>query len=301
MENTTSFEYYNTPSDYLQGNITGKYLSLKPKNTLDYLAYNDAEYSKYKLTEKIKTKLMPFNFDLKVVTEIIQICFKYQSQFKLSVLLPIVIYKIIHKHNFPITMIELSSKINFDKSNYLKYSSQIVIKRDHQSSYKDNVYNYISFIISKLIEVTRLKPRIIKYTKNNKREKTKDKELDDLFKKYASSSQSKEGAFEDSDRLFNAVKSKCKEYIYSQPISLIGKKNDDEDEDFFNKHFEKKIIDKHLSIAIVKAMMKKEGISINSADLRDLFAVSLSSISKGISFLKEYDKLNGLLFYKGDD
>lgn len=300
MEN--SLEYYNTQSDYLQSNVIGKYLPYKPRNTLEYLAYHDADYTEFKFIERIKHELLPFNFDPKVVTEIAQICLQYHSQIKLTALLPIVVYKIIQKYNFPITIMEFSSKINFDKSNYLKYSSQIVVKQDHQTSYKDNVFNYISFVIKKLITVTRVKPRIIKYCKKNKG-KDRDMELNELFNRYALSlTKSNESAFEDNDKIFNVIKAKCKEFIYRKPMQLIKHKSIiEEKDDYFNAYFQEKIFDKHLSIAIVKVMMKKEGLSINSADLRDIFSISLSSISKGISMLKEYDKVYEVIFHKGGD
>ena len=141
-------------------------LNHKIKNSLDLLNLNDSNYENYKLSQKILNKIKIFNFDNKINNEIISICLANKKLMNLNYLLEIVIYKIIKKYNFDITIKELKEKINFKISHYLKYNNKLNIYNEF--NYKQIIMNLIKNHIQKLIKISKIKQRIfIKQKKKN--------------------------------------------------------------------------------------------------------------------------------------
>ena len=141
-------------------------LNHKIKNSLDLLNLNDSNYENYKLSQKILNKIKIFNFDNKINNEIISICLTNKKLMNLNYLLEIVIYKIIKKYNFDITIKELKEKINFKISHYLKYNNKLNIYNEF--NYKQIIMNLIKNHIQKLIKISKIKQRIFIKQKNKK-------------------------------------------------------------------------------------------------------------------------------------
>ena len=141
-------------------------LNHKIKNSLDLLNLNDSNYENYKLSQKILNKIKIFNFDNKINNEIISICLANKKLMNLNYLLEIVIYKIIKKYNFDITIKELKEKINFKISHYLKYNNKLNIYNEF--NYKQVIMNLIKNHIQKLIKISKIKQRIFIKQKNKK-------------------------------------------------------------------------------------------------------------------------------------
>ena len=252
-------------------------LNHKIKNSLDLLNLNDSNYENYKLSQKILNKIKIFNFDNKINNEIISICLANKKLMNLNYLLEIVIYKIIKKYNFDITIKELKEKINFKISHYLKYNNKLNIYNEF--NYKQIIMNLIKNHIQKLIKISKIKQRIFIKQKNKKI----------IINSYKNNEINLLNNFQDVENELKNIEQMCYNFINNEKKNNEIKLNEIEN---FEKFFSGKICPQILSIAIIKYFIQEySSINITLTNLHEIFSISISSISKGIKFINKYYKL----------
>ena len=211
--------------------------------------------------------------------------------------MPIVVYKVIQKYNFPYTKAEILSKIKFNISNYLKYSQHIHIdsllnnnnnninndnNNINNSSLKDNVYTHVNYAFNKLIELSSIKPAMFKINKKNV-------SVDSLYLKLTSGKGCDK--YSDVPSMLMEHKVKAKNLIYDEDIT---KDRDTLLHSNFNEYFIEKINYRYLAISIVRFLLMGSNVNVNLSNLQKVFFVSCSSITKGVHLVKDYIKLNQL-------
>ena len=252
-------------------------LNHKIKNSLDLLNLNDSNYENYKLSQKILNKIKIFNFDNKINNEIISICLANKKLMNLNYLLEIVIYKIIKKYNFDITIKELKEKINFKISHYLKYNNKLNIYNEF--NYKQIIMNLIKNHIQKLIKISKIKQRIFIKQKNKKI----------IINSYKNNEINLSNNFQDVENELKNIEQMCYNFINNEKKNNEIKLNEIEN---FEKFFSGKICPQILSIAIIKYFIQEySSINITLTNLHEIFSISISSISKGIKLINKYFKL----------
>ena len=252
-------------------------LNHKIKNSLDLLNLNDSNYENYKLSQKILNKIKIFNFDNKINNEIISICLTNKKLMNLNYLLEIVIYKIIKKYNFDITIKELKEKINFKISHYLKYNNKLNIYNEF--NYKQIIMNLIKNHIQKLIKISKIKQRIFIKQKNKKI----------IINSYKNNEINLLNNFQDVENELKNIEKMCYNFINNEKKNNEIKLNEIEN---FEKFFSGKICPQILSIALIKYFIQEySSINITLTNLHEIFSISISSISKGIKLINKYFKL----------
>jgi hypothetical protein len=252
-------------------------LNHKIKNSLDLLNLNDSNYENYKLSQKILNKIKIFNFDNKINNEIISICLANKKLMNLNYLLEIVIYKIIKKYNFDITIKELKEKINFKISHYLKYNNKLNIYNEF--NYKQIIMNLIKNHIQKLIKISKIKQRIFIKQKNKKI----------IINSYKNNEINLLNNFQDVENELKNIEKMCYNFINNEKKNNEIKLNEIEK---FEKFFSGKICPQILSIALIKYFIQEySSINITLTNLHEIFSISISSISKGIKLINKYFKL----------
>ena len=252
-------------------------LNHKIKNSLDLLNLNDSNYENYKLSQKILNKIKIFNFDNKINNEIISICLANKKLMNLNYLLEIVIYKIIKKYNFDITIKELKEKINFKISHYLKYNNKLNIYNEF--NYKQIIMNLIKNHIQKLIKISKIKQRIFIKQKNKKI----------IINSYKNNEINLLNNFQDVENELKNIEKMCYNFINNEKKNSEIKLNEIEN---FEKFFSGKICPQILSIALIKYFIQEySSINITLTNLHEIFSISISSISKGIKLINKYFKL----------
>ena len=255
-------------------------LNHKIKNSLDLLNLNDSNYENYKLSQKILNKIKIFNFDNKINNEIISICLTNKKLMNLNYLLEIVIYKIIKKYNFDITIKELKEKINFKISHYLKYNNKLNIYNEF--NYKQIIMNLIKNHIQKLIKISKIKQRIFIKQKNKKI----------IINSYKNNEINLLNNFQDVENELKNIEKICYNFINNEKKNNEIKLNEIEK---FEKFFSGKICPQILSIAIIKYFIQEySSINITLTNLHEIFSISISSISKGIKLINKYQYLNDI-------
>ena len=255
-------------------------LNHKIKNSLDLLNLNDSNYENYKLSQKILNKIKIFNFDNKINNEIISICLTNKKLMNLNYLLEIVIYKIIKKYNFDITIKELKEKINFKISHYLKYNNKLNIYNEF--NYKQIIMNLIKNHIQKLIKISKIKQRIFIKQKNKKI----------IINSYKNNEINLLNNFQDVENELKNIEKMCYNFINNEKKNNEIKLNEIEK---FEKFFSGKICPQILSIAIIKYFIQEySSINITLTNLHEIFSISISSISKGIKLINKYQYLNDI-------
>ena len=253
-------------------------LNHKIKNSLDLLNLNDSNYENYKLSQKILNKIKIFNFDNKINNEIISICLANKKSMNLNYLLEIVIYKIIKKYNFDITIKELKEKINFKISHYLKYNNKLNIYNEF--NYKQIIMNLIKNHIQKLIKISKIKQR--RFIKNKKIKKI-------IINSYKNNEINLLNNFQDVENELKNIEKMCYNFINNEKKNNEIKLNEIEK---FEKFFSGKICPQILSIAIIKYFIQEySSINITLTNLHEIFSISISSISKGVKLINKYYKL----------
>ena len=252
-------------------------LNHKIKNSLDLLNLNDSNYENYKLSQKILNKIKIFNFDNKINNEIISICLANKKLMNLNYLLEIVIYKIIKKYNFDITIKELKEKINFKISHYLKYNNKLNIYNEF--NYKQIIMNLIKNHIQKLIKISKIKQRIFIKQKNKKI----------IINSYKNNEINLLNNFQDVENELKNIEKMCYNFINNEKKNNEIKLNEIEN---FERFFSGKICPQILSIALIKYFIQEySSINITLTNLHEIFSISISSISKGIKLINKYFKL----------
>ena len=293
------YEYEYQHDEYININQNNFIPFTKPKNSLDILRLSSEKYEHYKLTEHIKHIINQFNFESRIVDEITKASLFYKDKLHLHLndLVPIVVYKVIQKYNFPYTKAEILSKIKFNISNYLKYSQHIHIdsllnnnnnninndnNNINNSSLKDNVYTHVNYAFNKLIELSSIKPAMFKINKKNV-------SVDSLYLKLTSGKGCDK--YSDVPSMLMELKVKAKNLIYDEDIT---KDRDTLLHSNFNEYFIEKINYRYLAISIVRFLLMGSNVNVNLSNLQKVFFVSCSSITKGVHLVKDYIKLNQL-------
>jgi hypothetical protein len=195
----------------------------------------------------------------------------------LNYLLEIVIYKIIKKYNFDITIKELKEKINFKISHYLKYNNKLNIYNEF--NYKQIIMNLIKNHIQKLIKISKIKQRIFIKQKNKKI----------IINSYKNNEINLLNNFQDVENELKNIEKMCYNFINNEKKNNEIKLNEIEK---FEKFFSGKICPQILSIAIIKYFIQEySSINITLTNLHEIFSISISSISKGIKLINKYFKL----------
>lgn len=297
----------------------------KPVNSLDYLKFHSEEYLKYKLEQKVKDRINGLNLGDKYIKEVFEIVYYNHKLLKerqsnnpgltgprVSDIISIVVYKIIKKYNLPVSHNEIFGKISLDKSKYLKFSNMIkvseggeslddinkIVKREIDDfggidaldptaySYGNKLFNYLSFIISRLYEVFKYKPNSFKI-------KTEKVNLDTFFKNFENKKNNSTTLslkeedrnyldnYLDSLKLLEEVKQEAKEIIFNRETRSES----------FYSFFGNRILSESLAAGIVKYLMEKRGVKINLQIFRENFKIPMSGISKAIKMIEEYIKL----------
>lgn len=277
----------------------------KPKNTLDILRLSSDKYEQYKHTEHIKQIISQFSFDNKIVDEIIKASLFYKDKLHLHLndLVPIIVYKVIQKYNYPYTKAEILSKIKFNISIYLKYSQHVHIESiigsaissnndnnnnnnssnsNNNSSLKDNVYTHVNYAFNKLIELSSIKPGMFKLNKKNVN-------VDALYLKLMSGKEG-DNKYCDVPSMLMELKVKAKKLIYDD--DNVSKDKDTLLHSNFNEFFIEKINYRYLAISIVRFLLMGSNVNVNLSNLQKVFFVSCSSITKGVHLVRDYIKLN---------
>ena len=273
----------------------------KPKNTLDILRLSSDKYEQYKHTEHIKQIISQFSFDNKIVDEIIKTSLFYKDKLHLHLndLVPIIVYKVIQKYNYPYTKAEILSKIKFNISIYLKYNQHVHIdsligsaisssndnnnnnNNSNNSSLKDNVYTHVNYAFNKLIELSSIKPGMFKLNKKNVN-------VDALYLKLMSGKDGEK--YCDVPSMLMELKIKAKKLIYDDDD--VSKDKDTLLHSNFNEFFIEKINYRYLAVSIVRFLLMGSNVNVNLSNLQKVFFVSCSSITKGVHLMRDYIKLN---------
>jgi len=273
-------------NEQIKINMNNNFISNhKYKNSIELLNLNNSNYDNYKLSQKILNKIKIFNFDKKINDEIISICLANKKLLNLNYLIEIVIYKIIKKYNFDISIKDLKEKINFSISHYLKYNNIINIYNEY--NFKNIMMNLIKNNIQKLIKISKIKQRIFVKQKKKKTNLISFKKNGiNLFNN-----------FQDVEYELKNIENMClnviNNSIKNKEINLIEKINYlDNNINNFEKFFSGKICPKILSISLIKYFIQEySSFNITLSNLHEIFSISISSISKGIKLINKYIKL----------
>ena len=114
--------------EYSLGKTTTNYANInKIKNTLDHMKFQDEEYKKFKLVQRIKEQIISLGLMEKYINEIIDMCYYYykvnknikgDDKVRIADIISIVTYKIIKKYHIRLSHAEIFQKLNLDKGKY---------------------------------------------------------------------------------------------------------------------------------------------------------------------------------------
>jgi hypothetical protein len=258
----------------------------RPTNTLDFMNMNSDEYKNWKIKERIKQLLSPFNITEKYINEISDSCilYKNKSKYKLRSILPVVAYKVIKNNNLQISHSDLFKKLNFKKSKYLSLSNCINIDNPNPIGIEKvdiNNENCLSQIdqclfnaIPQLISMYERSPSIIKYS-------NKDILLDNITNAI---SFGVSGDF----KIDNSNKFVSNDYFNVSQVLINARKNILKilDEEFF-AFVNNRVGIEALSAALIKYYLKTTGLGINLKPLSDVVKLSTATISKAYKIIVE--------------
>ena len=256
--------------------------SKNPKTTLDFLMLESETYEKYKIAEMIKQQIAEFSFDKKIIDEIINLCFLYRSKLKINRLLPIVIYKVIKKYNYPFSITDIQTKINFSRANYLK-NSNIINVEGKAISYKESLLLQLNYAINKLLQEIRNNTNLIKSRWSKEKNNLQLIKMTNIFLNHTSSFCDSEEYMMDE---IKTIKIKITSFIYQQ--NMLEKVD-------FNTYFKEKISSRVLSLSLIKYFLSLDNLYITFSDLHTLYKVPLKCLANGLSLIKEYISLNNII------
>ena len=216
----------------------------KPLTSLDYLFFHSDEYLNFKKKDNIQKMISCLDLSENIQNTIVETSqnmikkvkkFSQENDIKTpreKEIVQIVTYKTIKKNRIKIPISILIKKMNFDKSKYLKFNSQVNIidsKEGLNQNKKNNLTNNFSEIqnikdfYEKLLEqVSYIISGIADYIKKNPNEfkfQYKNETLYDIGKLLNSSEINKKSKGDDSDlfldklKLLNEIKNACNNFI----------------------------------------------------------------------------------------
>ena len=329
LSNNNSIEFAkNEPyNGFNNGNVIYNFLNKKQRNSIDYLNINEEDYQKKVCYKKINFMLKGLNsLSNDIINEISFLSWYYSKKLpnkKLSIIAPIITYKIIKKYNIKnVTLKELKEKLNFRRKTYFKNEklfdelnmNLIQNKSNNKFKFKNNINNiiiskkqaYSELVLSSITKYIKLmkekidtQPNLIKY-KNNKHiinkgsimnEKLYYETIESLFDKISNNENKTKELYSNPILLeLNNCLEQCKSFIYNN--KQISKENNIKIEQMSETNFTNQTIN------LIEESDKK---SYDENNFNEYFENKIDNDNFGLALIKYFIDKNdniGLSFNK---
>ena len=328
LSNNNSIEIANNEpfNSFNNGNVIYNFLNKKQRNSIDYLNINEEDYQKKVCYKKINFMLKGLNsLSNDIINEISFLSWYYSKKLpnkKLSIIVPIITYKIIKKYNIKnVTLKELKEKLNFRRKTYFKNEklfdelnmNLIQNKSNNKFKFKNNINNIISkkqayseLVLSSITKYIKLmkekidtQPNLIKY-KNNKliinkgsimNEKLYYETIESLFDKISNNENKTKELYSNPILLeLNNCLEQCKSFIYNN--KQISKENNIKIEQMSETNFTNQTIN------LIEESDKK---SYDENNFNEYFENKIDNDNFGLALIKYFIDKNdniGLSFNK---
>ena len=328
LSNNNSIEFANNEpyNGFNNGNAIYNFLNKKQRNSIDYLNINEEDYQKKICYKKINFMLKGLNsLSNDIINEISFLSWYYSKKLpnkKLSIIVPIITYKIIKKYNIKnVTLKELKEKLNFRRKTYFKNEklfdelnmNLIQNKSNNKFKFKNNINNIISkkqayseLVLSSITKYIKLmkekidtQPNLIKY-KNNKliinkgsimNEKLYYETIESLFDKISNNENKTKELYSNPILLeLNNCLEQCKSFIYNN--KQISKENNIKIEQMSETNFTNQTIN------LIEESDKK---SYDENNFNEYFENKIDNDNFGLALIKYFIDKNdniGLSFNK---
>ena len=328
LSNNNSIEFANNEpyNGFNNGNVIYNFLNKKQRNSIDYLNINEEDYQKKVCYKKINFMLKGLNsLSNDIINEISFLSWYYSKKLpnkKLSIIVPIITYKIIKKYNIKnVTLKELKEKLNFRRKTYFKNEklfdelnmNLIQNKSNNKFKFKNNINNIISkkqayseLVLSSITKYIKLmkekidtQPNLIKY-KNNKliinkgsimNEKLYYETIESLFDKISNNENKTKELYSNPILLeLNNCLEQCKSFIYNN--KQISKENNIKIEQMSETNFTNQTIN------LIEESDKK---SYDENNFNEYFENKIDNDNFGLALIKYFIDKNdniGLSFNK---
>ena len=328
LSNNNSIEFANNEpyNAFNNGNVIYNFLNKKQRNSIDYLNINEEDYQKKVCYKKINFMLKGLNsLSNDIINEISFLSWYYSKKLqnkKLSIIVPIITYKIIKKYNIKnVTLKELKEKLNFRRKTYFKNEklfdelnmNLIQNKSNNKFKFKNNINNIISkkqayseLVLSSITKYIKLmkekidtQPNLIKY-KNNKliinkgsimNEKLYYETIESLFDKISNNENKTKELYSNPILLeLNNCLEQCKSFIYNN--KQISKENNIKIEQMSETNFTNQTIN------LIEESDKK---SYDENNFNEYFENKIDNDNFGLALIKYFIDKNdniGLSFNK---
>ena len=328
LSNNNSIEIANNEpfNSFNNGNVIYNFLNKKQRNSIDYLNINEEDYQKKICYKKINFMLKGLNsLSNDIINEISFLSWYYSKKLpnkKLSIIVPIITYKIIKKYNIKnVTLKELKEKLNFRRKTYFKNEklfdelnmNLIQNKSNNKFKFKNNINNIISkkqayseLVLSSITKYIKLmkekidtQPNLIKY-KNNKliinkgsimNEKLYYETIESLFDKISNNENKTKELYSNPILLeLNNCLEQCKSFIYNN--KQISKENNIKIEQMSETNFTNQTIN------LIEESDKK---SYDENNFNEYFENKIDNDNFGLALIKYFIDKNdniGLSFNK---
>ena len=328
LSNNNSIEIANNEpfNSFNNGNVIYNFLNKKQRNSIDYLNINEEDYQKKVCYKKINFMLKGLNsLSNDIINEISFLSWYYSKKLpnkKLSIIVPIITYKIIKKYNIKnVPLKELKEKLNFRRKTYFKNEklfdelnmNLIQNKSNNKFKFKNNINNIISkkqayseLVLSSITKYIKLmkekidtQPNLIKY-KNNKliinkgsimNEKLYYETIESLFDKISNNENKTKELYSNPILLeLNNCLEQCKSFIYNN--KQISKENNIKIEQMSETNFTNQTIN------LIEESDKK---SYDENNFNEYFENKIDNDNFGLALIKYFIDKNdniGLSFNK---
>ena len=329
LSNNNSIEFANNEpyNGFNNGNVIYNFLNKKQRNSIDYLNINEEDYQKKVCYKKINFMLKGLNsLSNDIINEISFLSWYYSKKLpnkKLSIIVPIITYKIIKKYNIKnVTLKELKEKLNFRRKTYFKNEklfdelnmNLIQNKSNNKFKFKNNINNiiiskkqaYSELVLSSITKYIKLmkekidtQPNLIKY-KNNKliinkgsimNEKLYYETIESLFDKISNNENKTKELYSNPILLeLNNCLEQCKSFIYNN--KQISKENNIKIEQMSETNFTNQTIN------LIEESDKK---SYDENNFNEYFENKIDNDNFGLALIKYFIDKNdniGLSFNK---
>ena len=329
LSNNNSIEIANNEpfNSFNNGNVIYNFLNKKQRNSIDYLNINEEDYQKKVCYKKINFMLKGLNsLSNDIINEISFLSWYYSKKLpnkKLSIIVPIITYKIIKKYNIKnVTLKELKEKLNFRRKTYFKNEklfdelnmNLIQNKSNNKFKFKNNINNiiiskkqaYSELVLSSITKYIKLmkekidtQPNLIKY-KNNKliinkgsimNEKLYYETIESLFDKISNNENKTKELYSNPILLeLNNCLEQCKSFIYNN--KQISKENNIKIEQMSETNFTNQTIN------LIEESDKK---SYDENNFNEYFENKIDNDNFGLALIKYFIDKNdniGLSFNK---
>lgn len=329
LSNNNSIEIANNEpfNSFNNENVIYNFLNKKQRNSIDYLNINEEDYQKKICYKKINFMLKGLNsLSNDIINEISFLSWYYSKKLpnkKLSIIVPIITYKIIKKYNIKnVTLKELKEKLNFRRKTYFKNEklfdelnmNLIQNKSNNKFKFKNNINNiiiskkqaYSELVLSSITKYIKLmkekidtQPNLIKY-KNNKliinkgsimNEKLYYETIESLFDKISNNENKTKELYSNPILLeLNNCLEQCKSFIYNN--KQISKENNIKIEQMSETNFTNQTIN------LIEESDKK---SYDENNFNEYFENKIDNDNFGLALIKYFIDKNdniGLSFNK---